>query len=211
MTSPVRVVLADDHALFRHGLRLLLGLEAGVEVVAEVERAADLETTLARSAADVLLLDLQMERSSIADIEALARSIRVVVVTASERTEDALEAVQLGACAVVQKRFAAETLLQAIQVAAQGLVWLPTELQAELAKRWREPSVRGLTAREREIVRLVASGFRNAEVAKRLSIGEVTVKTHLNNVFQKLDVRDRVELTRWAIRNGVVGIHDRDR
>jgi DNA-binding NarL/FixJ family response regulator len=207
---PIRTIIADDHALFRQGLRLLLELEPDVKVVAEVDRAADLAATVRSVSSDLLLLDLQMERWSFADIEALSRQVKIVVLTASERTEDALRAMRLGARAVVQKRFASETLIDAMRAAADGLTWLPPALQAELTKQWREPEARTLSPREREIVRLVALGLHNAEIAKKLSISEVTVKTHLNNVFQKVSVRDRVSLVRYAIRIGLVDVHEEE-
>ncbi len=208
MKNRIRVILADDHALFRGALRSQLAREADIEVVGEVARAGDLAPTIDRLACDVLLLDLQMERWSLNDIEELSKRVRVVVVTASERPADALAAVRLGARAVVQKHLAFETLVGAIHAAAEGLVWLPPHLQAELAEDWRSPGRTSLTEREREVTRLVAVGLRNAEIAKRLFISELTVKTHLNNVFQKLALRDRVELTRYAIREGLVGVHD---
>jgi DNA-binding NarL/FixJ family response regulator len=206
----IRTIIADDHALFRHGLRLVLDLEADIEVVAEVHRAADLAAVVKSVPADILLLDLQMERSSLRDIEALSSILGVIVLTASERTEDALLAIRLGTRAVVQKRFASETLMEAIRAAAAGLTWMPPTLQAELAKQWRNPHLQQLTVREREIVRLVALGLRNAEIAKRLFISEVTVKSHLNNVFQKLSIRDRVGLVRYAIRVGLAGVNERE-
>jgi two-component system response regulator NreC len=204
----LRVILADDHALFRGALRAQLAHETEIEVVAEVERAADLRAAIDATPCDVLLLDLQMERWSLNDIEELSQQVPVVVVTASDRSADALAAVRRGARAVVQKHLAFDTLLDAVHAAADGKMWLPPELQAELAEDWRSPRRPPLTEREREVTRLVATGLRNAEIAKRLFISELTVKTHLNNVFQKLGVRDRVELTRYAIREGLVGVHD---
>jgi len=204
-TQPVRIAIADDHALFRQGLRSLLALQENVTVVAEVERAGQLPALLKRASFDILLLDLQMERRSLADIEDLARRVSVVVVTASERPEDAFGALRAGARAVVFKRFAIETLMTAICAVIDGHAWMPPSLQAQLAEQLRAPASEGLTVREREIVRHVALGMRNAEVAKRLSISEVTVKTHLNNVFQKLGIRDRVGLTLHAVRTGIVG------
>ena len=112
MAVPIRTIIADDHALFRQGLRLLLDLEPDVKVVAEVHRAADLAATVRSVPSDLLLLDLQMERWSFADIEPLSKEVGIVVLTASERTEDALRAIRLGARAVVQKRFASETLME---------------------------------------------------------------------------------------------------
>jgi DNA-binding NarL/FixJ family response regulator len=207
MTVPIRIIIADDHALFRQGLRLVLDLEPDVRLVAEVQRAADLVSTVRSVPSDLLLLDLQMERWSFADIEPLSKEVGIVVVTASERTEDALHAIRLGARAVVQKRFASETLMEAIRAAAGGLTWLPPALQTELAKQWREPEAKTLSPREREIVRLVALGLQNAEIGKKLFISEVTVKTHLSNVFQKLSIRDRVGVVRYAIRVGLVDVH----
>ncbi len=137
------------------------------------------------------------------DIENLAGVTRVIVLTASERIEDGLAAIRLGARAIVQKRFAVETLMEAIRSVQEGLVWMPATLQTELAAQLRSAPAVKLTARESEVVRCVALGMRNAEIAERCQISEATVKTHINNIFQKLDVRDRVELTRYAFRTGL--------
>jgi len=211
MPEPLRIIIADDHALFRQGLKSMLKLQPEASVVAEVECVAEIVPALNKTPCDVLLLDLQMDRNALADIESLARRVRVVVVTASEQPADALAAIRAGARAVVFKRFALETLMAALRAVTEGHVWMPPALQAELTAQMSQPAAEALTAREREIVRHVALGFRNAEVARRLSITEVTVKTHLNNVFQKLKIRDRVELTLYAIRTGLIGIHERAR
>jgi DNA-binding NarL/FixJ family response regulator len=203
MEKQIRLIIADDHSLFRQGLKSLLQLQPDVEVVGEVERASELASMLTATPCDVLLLDLQMERWVVGDIEGLSRVTRVVVLTASERKEDAMTALRMGACAIVQKRYAVETLMEAIRAAAQGLVWIPPALQAELATQIRSRTGNQLSNRETEIVRYVAAGLRNAEVAQRLSIGESTVKTHLNNIFQKLGIRDRVELALYAHRVGL--------
>jgi DNA-binding NarL/FixJ family response regulator len=199
---PIRLLIADDHALFRQGLKSLLMLQPDIELVGEVERAADLEPALNQAAVDVLLLDLQMDRWMGNDIDALAQRVSVVVLTASERIEDALAAIRKGARAIVQKRFAVETLMEAVRSAANGLAWLPPLLQTELAAQMGSGSDQRLTAREHEIARYVAEGLRNAEIAQRLAISESTVKTHLNNIFQKLHLRDRVELALHALRVG---------
>ena len=205
----LRIAIADDHALFRQGLKSQLLLQPGLEVVGEVDRADELAGLVERSPFDILLLDLQMERSSLIDIKALAERVAVVVVTASERAEDALAAVRAGARGVVFKRFAIETLMDAITAVAEGHVWIPPSLQKYLTERLLEPPDEPLTPREREIVRHVALGLRNAEVAARLSISEVTVKTHLNNIFQKLGLRGRTALALYAIRVGIIGIEER--
>ncbi len=205
----IRLFLADDHALFRQGLRSILKHEPDVEIVGESGSADGLVELIGQTPADVLLLDLQMERSSLSDIHALAQHTWVLVVTASELIGDALAAMREGARAVVFKRFAVETLVDAIRSVAAGEVWMPAPVQGELAARLRASSNSPLSAREEEVMRYVALGYRNAEVAKRLFISEQTVKSHLNNIFQKLGMQDRVELTVFAIRTGVIGLHER--
>jgi len=129
-------------------------------------------------------------------------------VTASEGVESALAAIRAGAKGIVFKRFAVETLMDAIRTVSSGQVFMPAALQTRLVGELREPSHEPLTPREREIVRHVAAGLRNSEIAAKLFISEDTVKTHLGNVFKKVGVRDRVQLTRYALRLGMVGVHD---
>lgn len=202
--SHIRLIIADDHALFRGGLKSLLRRQRDMKVVGEVESADALSRALADTPCDVLLLDLQMERWALDDIRELATHTKVVVLTASESLENAIIAMRLGARAVVQKRFAVQTLIEAIRAAAKGQVWMPPSLQAEIATQWGNSSSKQLTDREIEIVRHAASGLRNSEIAERLAISEATVKTHLNNTFHKLGLRDRVELALYALRHGLV-------
>jgi two-component system, NarL family, response regulator len=204
----LRIAIADDHALFRQGLRSMLALQEGVTVVAEVSRVSDLGALVEGTPLDLLLLDLQMERNCLVEIETLASRVAIVVVTASERPEEVLSALRAGARAIVFKRFAIETLMSAIDAVVRGHVWMPPAVQSELTNRLLLPPGSKLTPRELQIVRHVALGLRNAEVARELSISEVTVKTHLNNVFQKLEIRDRVGLTLYAIRTGIIGVHE---
>ena len=179
----------------------------GLEIVAEVEQAASLAAALAASPCDILLLDLQMEQWSMDQIQELSRKTAVIILTADERVEIGLTALRLGARAIVQKRFAIESLMTAIRAVADGLVWMPPAIQAALVGQ-EGPAAKRLTPRESEIVRYVAVGLRNAEVAARLSISESTVKTHLTNIFQKLGIRDRTELARYAIKTGLVTVQD---
>jgi len=199
---PIRLIIADDHLLFRQGLRLLLKSEPDVELVGETDRADELPTLLASTPCDQLLLDLQMERNALADIDALCQQVPVVVLTASEVAADAVAAIRKGARAVVFKRFAVENLMDAIRMVASGNVWLPASLQTQMAARLRSPGGMALSPREEEIVRYVGQGRRNAEIAKSLQISEETVKTHLSKIFRKIGVRDRLELALYATRVG---------
>jgi DNA-binding NarL/FixJ family response regulator len=206
----MRLIIADDHALFRQGLKSLLLLQSDIQVVAEIESANDIGPVVTATDCDVLLLDLQMDRWMMEDLPQLVRLTNVIVLTASESAENGVRALRLGAKGIVQKRFAIETLMRALRSVADGLVWMPPAVQTEFA---RQESSRGkeLTPRECEIIRYVASGMRNTEVGERLSITESTVKTHLNNIFQKLGLRDRLELTHYAIKTGMVAVLDHNR
>ncbi|HZP45616.1 MAG TPA: response regulator transcription factor [Candidatus Binataceae bacterium] len=204
----VRVVIADDHPLVREALKSLLDRSPNIEVVAQVARADELTGTLAAVACDVLLLDLKMDRWVIDDIASLATLTRVVVFTGSDRTEDVVAAFRMGARGIVQKTAPVETLVDAIAAVAAGMVWIPSEVQQKLNTQWDGGGNEQLTRRESEIVRYVAMGLRNSEVAQRLAIAEGTVKVHLNNIFQKLNIRDRVQLTLYALARGLITLSD---
>src|SRR6516225_8454395 len=178
MNSQIRLVIADDHALFRGGLKSLLRRQRDMQVVGEAETAAALMATVAATSCDILLLDLQMERWALDDIRQLANRTKVVVLTASESVENATAAMRLGARAVVQKRFAVQRLVVAIRAVASGLVWMPPDLQSEIAAQWSTTgAAKRLTDREMEVVHYVAAGCRNVEIAGHLATTETTVKT----------------------------------
>jgi len=202
--APIKLVIADDHELFRQGLRSLLLRHRDLQVVGEVETSAALKETLAQNPCDVLLLDLQMDRWLLGEVAELSHLTKVLILTANETIENSVVALRAGARAIVQKRFAVRTLIEAIRAVAEGLVWMPPSLQAEIASQWGNSGLKQLTDREAQIVCYVGLGLRNAEIADRLGIAESTVKTHLNNVFQKVEVRDRVELAMYALRHGLV-------
>ncbi|MFN8628389.1 MAG: response regulator transcription factor [Candidatus Binatia bacterium] len=206
---PLRIAIADDHALFREGMRAVLRQERDIEVVAEIERADDIAPTLAHVPCAILLLDLHMDRYTLDDIETLSRLASIVVVTASQETYEAAAAVRAGARAVVYKRYTADTLLRAIRAVARGGVWMPRGLHAYVVKPGRPDPVGPLTARECDVIQLVSQGLRNSEVAERLRISERTVKTYMNAIFRKVGVRDRVELALYAAHAGIIGIGSR--
>src|SRR3984957_13988618 len=122
MQTPIRLIIADDHALFRQGLKSLLLLQSEIKVIAEVERAADLHALLAVTQCDVLLLDLQMDRWLMDDIPVLAKITSVIVLTASESGENGIQPLRLGARAIVHKLFAIETLMTLVRSVDDGLV-----------------------------------------------------------------------------------------
>ena len=217
MTPParkLRLVIVDDHTLFREGLRGMLEMEDDLEVVADLETAEDLVELTWKLRPDILLLDIHMPLGSGLDaIPAVLRispGTRVLVLTASDTREEHLRAFKLGAKGVVLKDSARHTLLQALRSVCRGETWVDPRMAALLERDQlglsETPTARndsGLTGREMEIVRLVAQGNKNKEVGATLRISERTVKTHLTNIFQKLGVRDRVALVMFALRNGL--------
>jgi len=205
----IRIVIADDHALFRQGLKALLRAHRDAVVVAETASVEGLPALLRSTPCDVVLLDLQMERSAVAAVAELTTLAKVVVVTANEYSNEPLAALRAGARAVVYKRFAVESLMDAVRTVVAGDVWLPPSLQARITDVAQQPDRHRLTPRELDVVRLVAMGCKNADIARRLFISEETVKAHLSRVFGKVGVHDRVELTLNALRSGLVGLHER--
>ena len=212
-----RVVIVDDHTLFREGLRTILEMEEDIEVVADADNAEDIVELVWQTKPDVLLLDIRMPQGNGLDaIPAVLRispRTQVLVLTASDEKDEHVRAFRLGAKGVVLKDSARQTLMQAIRTVCAGQVWVDPRmtgtLVGELAQLGSEAGSvtgrdeSGLTERELEIVRLVASGYKNKEVGATLSISERTVKTHLTNIFQKLGLRDRVGLVMYALRRGL--------
>lgn len=212
-----RIVIVDDHTLFREGLKTILATEEDLEVVADVESAEDIVELVWQSRPDLLLLDIRMPQGSGLDaipaVLKISPNTQVLVLTASDEKEEHVRAFRLGAKGVILKDSARQTLTQAIRTVCRGEVWMDPRMGGALAEELShlggesEPiSTRhenGLTERELEIVKLVASGFKNKEVGNTLAISERTVKTHLTNIFQKLGVRDRVGLVMYALKHNL--------
>jgi DNA-binding NarL/FixJ family response regulator len=212
-----RVVIVDDHTLFRDGLRTILSMEDDFEVIADVESAEDIVELMWETKPDVLLLDIRMPQGSGLDaVPAVCRispNTTVIVLTACDEMEEHVRAFKLGARGVVLKDSARGTLVQAIRSVCRGETWMDPRMRsvlvAELARSGDDSDALaidrddGLTDRELEIVRLVAAGKKNKEVAEQLAISERTVRTNLTSVFQKLGVRDRIGLVMYALRHGL--------
>ena len=204
------VVLADDHAVVRSGLRLLL-TQAGMEVVAE---AGDVETAqryVLGHKPDVLVLDLNMPGApslpAIPQFLETSPDTRIVVLTMQQDPQFAREALSLGATAYVLKEAADEELVQAIHFAREGRTYVNPSLGARLATQSLQPSgpPGGLTAREVDVLRLIALGHTNAEIAGQLYLSVRTVETHRAHIQQKLGRATRAELVTYALDQGLIG------
>ena len=205
---PIKVVIADDHTLFREGLKRILSLEKDVFVVGEASRGDEVAKVVERTKPDVLLLDLKMPKGDVVQtlLEVRDRNptTKVLVLTAFSEDENILNAAKGGAKGYVLKGVSSLTLLQAIKNVHGGGLWIDKELpsadtfeeiaQTQSVSYESEPAndaIKSLTKRELEILRLVAEGLTNEEIGKRIFISEKTVKTHLTNIFDKLKVNNR--------------------
>lgn len=211
----IRVMLVDDHAIVRTGLAAYLGTEPGIEVVAE---AANGREALARIAAldpagqapDVVLMDLQMPHldgvEATQEIKASWPEIDVIAVTSFVEESRIRAALQAGATGYLLKDADAADVVDAIRAAMAGEVRLDPAVAAALAASLRTPpsAAESLTAREREVVILVAEGATNREIGKRLGVAERTARTHVSNILTKLDLASRTQAAMWAVREGLV-------
>jgi DNA-binding NarL/FixJ family response regulator len=205
----IRILIADDHPIFRDGLRKLLSLEEDFQVIGEAEDGKEAVEMVQKLMPDILLLDLKMPNlSGIGALEALGdknKTTRVIVLTASEDEAAVVQAMRMGTAGIVLKQTATELLIKSIRKVADGEIWLDSRMTTAVMKEFsqpapvREPIKTVLSAREREVVGLVCQGFRNKEIAEKMFISEQTVKNHLHNIFDKLGVSDRLELALFAI------------
>jgi two-component system, NarL family, nitrate/nitrite response regulator NarL len=213
----IRLVIADDHPIFRDGLRKLLSLEDDFEVVGEARDGSDVLEIVKQAEPDVLLLDLRMPGmdglSVLQTLKSSGSRTRVIILTASEDKNEFVQAMKLGCSGIVLKQTATELLYKSIRKVNAGEIWLDSHTTAAVMRQFASPGRisssdrKGrerspLSTRERKIVGLVAQGFKNKEIAEKIFISEQTVKNHLHNIFDKLGVSDRLELALYAIHKG---------
>jgi len=211
----IRIALADDHTIFRDGLRRLLQLETDFEIVAEAEDGADVPDILKDHNPDILLLDLKMPGldglSLLQRIQNQKFKTKIIVLTASDDEGEYVQAMKYGTSGIVLKQTATDLLIKSIRKVHGGEIWLDAKTTAAVMRQFASPSDGGprdrdkprLSNREREIVAFVAQGFKNKEIAERMFISEQTVKNHLHNIFDKLGVSDRLELALYAIHRNI--------
>jgi DNA-binding NarL/FixJ family response regulator len=224
--SKIRIVVADDHPIFRDGLCRLLALEEDFEVVAQAQDGREVLDVLQQHEPDILLLDLKMPGldglATLQRLQIAKNKTRVIVLTASDDKNEFVQAMKLGTSGIVLKQTATELLIKSIRKVHAGEIWLDSLTTAAVIRQFvandevppamhavpsapatRERERSPLSQREREIVALVAQGFKNKEMAEKMFISEQTVKNHLHNIFDKLGVSDRLELALYAIHNNL--------
>ncbi|GIF26747.1 DNA-binding NarL/FixJ family response regulator [Actinoplanes tereljensis] len=213
----VTVLVADDHALFRSGLRAIIGTQPDLECVADVADGREAVREIARLRPDVALLDVRMPRlDGLGATEAVlavpGNRTRVLVLTTYDSDEYVHRAITAGASGFLLKSLPPEELIAGLRIAARGDALIDPSITrrhiarfaASLAPSSEPPELAHLTAREREVLTLLAGAFSNAEIASRLHIGDETVKTHVSRILAKLGLRDRIHAVAYAHLNGLV-------
>src|SRR5579863_2751534 len=212
-SQPIRIVIADDHPIFRDGLRRLLETESDLKVIGEACDGAEAVKLARQLKPDILLLDLAMPRhpglEALRELSNGSDGVRVILLTAAAEKNQIVEALQLGARGVVLKDSATQLLLKSIHTVMSGEYWVGRESVSNLVQYLRtlmqsssdeaRQKKFGLTPRELEIVSAVVAGYSNKETAEYFKISEDTVKHHLSNIFDKLGVSTRLELALFAV------------
>ena len=218
MADPIRVLVVDDHAIVREGLRWLMSTEPGIELVGE---AADGQDALEKARAlcpDVILMDLVMPRMdgivAISRIKETLPEVRVLVLTSFAEDEQVFPAIKAGALGYLLKDTSPQALLRAIRDIHAGTPTMHPLVARKLIQELQRPSDlpptrEPLTEREMEVLRLVARGLSNEEIAERLYIGERTARTHVSNILSKLHLANRTQAALYALREGLAHL-DRD-
>jgi DNA-binding NarL/FixJ family response regulator len=211
----LRVMLVDDHDLFRTGLRNLLE-EQGVQIVAEASEGATALTLVRELAPDIVVMDLNMPGmngiEATREIARLAPLTRVVVLTISDQDDDVIDAIVAGACGYLLKDSSIQDLMQGIRAASIGEALISPHIASKVLQRVRafgvstDDAVAGpeLSDRETEVLRLIANGKDNAEIAQDLHISPKTVKNHISNILMKLQIENRIQAAVYAVRRGLV-------
>lgn len=218
MTEPsrtIRVLLVDDHAMFRSGLRALIGLEEDLEVAGEASNGEQAVEQARILKPDVIVMDISMPGSGGLEatrrIAALELPCRVLVLTVHAEEEYLVPVVQAGASGYLTKSSADEDLVEAIRTVARGQVYLPTQATTLLLREYKNleddedaQELRKLSAREQEVLALTAEGFSSREIGEKLFISPKTVDTYRSRITSKLGLDHRSELVRFALRTGLL-------
>ena len=217
-SAKIRILIADDHAVFRYGLRTLLESEPMFKVVGEAVDGSDVAKLMSELKPTVLMLDLAMPRLTgievLRDLASTEDPVRVIILTAAIEKRQIVEALQLGARGILLKDAAVPLVTKCIQTVLTGDYWVDHEavsslvdylkrLQREAPEKISQKAL-DFTPREHEIISAIVSGRSNKEIAAKLSISEDTVKHHLSNIFDKVGVSNRLELAIWSMNKGFV-------
>jgi NarL family two-component system response regulator LiaR len=211
VADEIRVLIVDDHAVVREGLRTYLGLQDGIEIAGEAANGREAVAEAERLRPEVILMDLEMpELDGVGAMRELRRrgvECRVIVLTSFSDERRLLPAIQAGAAGYLLKDAEPREVVRAVRAAHEGETLLAPAVAARLVEAIAEPAgapAQRLTPREQEVLELIAAGLSNKLIARRLGIAEKTVKTHVGHVLAKLGVSDRTQAALYAVRTGLV-------
>jgi DNA-binding NarL/FixJ family response regulator len=218
----IKLLIADSYPVTRAGLRSILGSSNDIQVVGEAQDGPETIEKTMQLSPDVVITDLRLPNSEglsvLRSLHTRAPQAKVILFTASENKEDFIEAMKLGCCGILPKDASPAMIMKSIQKVQAGEIWLDSNTTAAVIRQFAAPADSPLaqatanakpreraqlSQREREIIVLIAQGYKNKEIAEKMFITEQTVKNHLHNVFDKLGVSDRLELALYAIHNSL--------
>jgi DNA-binding NarL/FixJ family response regulator len=220
-TSTIRVFIADAHPVVLEGLRAVLKQHPGIEVVGDASDGAEAVDRIVHLDPDVVILDAKLPRvdglTALRTVQSRAPRSKVILFATSADKDDFVEAMKAGCCGILLKEASTALIERSIQKVYQGEIWLDSNTTAAVIRQFASPAdvpipqLNGkpareraqLSQREREIIILIAQGYKNKEIAEKMFITEQTVKNHLHNIFDKLGVSDRLELALYAIHNSL--------
>jgi DNA-binding NarL/FixJ family response regulator len=218
--DPIRVLVVDDHALFRRGLEMVLAQESDVEVVGEASDGAEAVTKATELLPDIVLMDVRMPRRGGIDactaIKEVVPSAKIIMLTISDEEADLYDAIKAGATGYLLKEISIDEVATAIRAVSNGQSLISPSMASKLLTEFASMIKRGeerqqvpaprLTEREMEVLRLVAKGLNNRDIAKQLFISENTVKNHIRNILEKLQLHSRMEAVVYAVREKLLEI-----
>lgn len=208
-SNSIRILIVDDHPVVRAGLVSMLGTQSELQVIGSASSGDEALNIIQRDSPDVVLLDLRMPGmngvETLLAIKRLGLAVRVIILTSYETDEDIYRAVQAGAQGYLLKDTSLREMVEAIKVIDGGKRYIPRLIAARLAERMMRTNI---TARELEILKMLAKGLTNKQIGHVLGISDNTVRNHVNSIIEKLEVSDRTEAATTAIQRGIITVDD---
>jgi len=217
-SEPIRILIVDDHAVVRAGLRMLIDQNPAMKVIGVAGNRSEALAVAASEQPNMIILDILLGDEDgltfLPELREVTGNARVLVLTGLRSSESQRRAILAGAMGVVLKEHAADVLIKAINKVHQGEVWLDRSMMGSVLDEMTQApeidpegaKIASLTDREREVIALIAEGLKNKQIGQRLFISETTVTHHLSSIFSKLDVSDRLELIIYAFRHGLAQV-----